>query len=89
MKLVGLLLAITGTAVAECEPETSVTIDAGVSKLKLVGFESPFVDYFSSAPGMVCVYDNIGCCVPIPLHFDLTLNFYIVLFFYSKSNRET
>jgi hypothetical protein len=56
MRMIGLLLAMVGTAVAECEPETSVTIEAGISKLKLVGFDTPFVDYFSSAPGMVSSY---------------------------------
>jgi hypothetical protein len=74
MKVTGLFLAIAGKAVAECEPETSVAIEAGISKLKLVGFDTPFVDYFSSAPGMVRIYFHLGCCVPILLPPALILN---------------
>jgi hypothetical protein len=55
MKVIGLFLAIAGTAVAECEPETSITIEAGISKLKVVGFDTPIVEYFASAPGTVSV----------------------------------
>jgi hypothetical protein len=53
MKVIGLFLAMAGSAVAECEPETSVAIEAGLSKLKVVGFDTPKIEYFSSAPGTV------------------------------------
>mmetsp|Transcript_15965 Transcript_15965/g.24859 ORF Transcript_15965/g.24859 Transcript_15965/m.24859 type:complete len:764 (-) Transcript_15965:191-2482(-) len=48
-----LALGAIGKAASECSPaETSFDVSDGASKLKLVGFDSPVVDHFSSAPGM-------------------------------------